>query len=64
MIAVFQYIKRWHMEDGARLFSAAPEDGIQSSGPRLQEKLIQVNIWKKVPDSKSSSTVEPNSLGN
>ena len=47
MIAMYKYIKGCHMEEGEKLFSAAPEKRTRSNGFKLQEKRFHLNIRKK-----------------
>ncbi|XP_053261122.1 uncharacterized protein LOC128421867 [Podarcis raffonei] len=46
MIAMFKYIKGCHIEEGERLFSAAPEKRTRSNGSKLQERRFHLNIRK------------------
>uniref|UniRef100_A0A670KJT9 Reverse transcriptase domain-containing protein n=1 Tax=Podarcis muralis TaxID=64176 RepID=A0A670KJT9_PODMU len=46
MIAMFIYIKGCHIEEGERLFSAAPEKRTRSNGSKLQERRFHLNIRK------------------
>uniref|UniRef100_A0A670K9H8 Reverse transcriptase domain-containing protein n=1 Tax=Podarcis muralis TaxID=64176 RepID=A0A670K9H8_PODMU len=46
MIAMFKYIKGCHIEEGERLFSAAPEKWTRSNGSKLQERRFHLNIRK------------------
>uniref|UniRef100_A0A670KF32 Reverse transcriptase domain-containing protein n=1 Tax=Podarcis muralis TaxID=64176 RepID=A0A670KF32_PODMU len=46
MIAMFKYIKGCHVEEGERLFSAAPEKRTRSNGSKLQERRFHLNIRK------------------
>uniref|UniRef100_A0A670JAM0 Reverse transcriptase domain-containing protein n=1 Tax=Podarcis muralis TaxID=64176 RepID=A0A670JAM0_PODMU len=46
MIAMYKYIKGCHIEEGERLFSAAPEKRTRSNGSKLQERRFHLNIRK------------------
>ncbi|XP_077772840.1 uncharacterized protein LOC114582471 [Podarcis muralis] len=46
MIAMFKYIKGCHIEEGERLFSAAPEKRTWSNGSKLQERRFHLNMRK------------------
>ena len=46
MIAMFKYIKGCHIEEGERLFSAAPEKRTRGNGFKLQERRFHLNIRK------------------
>ena len=47
MIAIFKYLKGCHLEDGAELFSVAPEGWTRTNGFKLIQKNFQLNILKK-----------------
>ena len=46
MIAVFNYIKVRHVEEGGNLFTAALETRTRSNGFKLQERRFQLNSRK------------------
>ena len=46
MIAVFNYIKGYHVEEGANLFAAALETRTRSHGFKLRERRFHLNSWK------------------
>ena len=46
MIAVFNYIKGRHVEEGASLFTKALESRARSNGFKLQQKRFQLNSRK------------------
>ena len=46
MIAMFKYLKGCHVEEGAGLFSRAPETRTRSNGFKLQKKRFHLNIRK------------------
>ena len=47
MIAIFKYLKGCHLEDGAELFSVAPEGRTRTNGFKLIQKKFRLNIRKK-----------------
>ena len=46
LIAVFNYLKGNHVEEGANLFTAALETRIRSNGFKLQERRLHLNSRK------------------
>ena len=59
MIAMFKYIKGCHIEEGERLFSAAPEKQTRGNGFKLKERRFHLNFltvravwqWNLLPRS-------------
>ena len=47
MIAIFKYLKGCHLEDGAELFSVAPEGRTRTNGFKLIQNNFCLNIRKK-----------------
>ena len=46
-IAIFKYSKGCHLEDGAQLFSVAPEGRARTNGFKLIQKKFRLNIREK-----------------
>ena len=51
MIILFKYLKDCHIEDGAELFSVAPEGQTRTNRLKLIQKNFRLNIqkWNRLP---------------
>ena len=46
MVAMFKYLKGFHVKEGTGLFSTAPDTRTRSNGFKLQEKRFHLNLRK------------------